>query len=184
MKKHVISYMAGYIVHQLLYVSPKLKCPLCHILLMSHPLDSLDESDSELLTLKNRDNVRNGLVFVSKSVFKITLLAEDAFQHAVAESMENKSSIPFDENMHQKIVQKTVAVLNDKLDMSTIFVEFTDTSSETKSNDEHKMYLLNTYLTRYLKMRCLSFICVLNRKQCPRPSKRNKSRKNVHFTGQ
>ena len=49
--------------------------------------------------------------------------------------MGNKSSIPFDENMLQKIVQETMAVpwkpcLNDKLDMSTIFVEFTGTSSE------------------------------------------------------
>ena len=61
---------------------------------------------------------------------KLTVLAQETFQHAVAESMGNKSSIPFDENMLQKIVQETMAVLNDKLDMSTIFVEFTGTSSE------------------------------------------------------
>ena len=158
---------------------------LCCFLLTSHPSDCLDEDESQLLQLKNRKNIRDGSVFPSKSVFQITVIAEDTFQQVVAENMKNKSSIPFDTNMYQQIVQKSLNVLNAQLDMSTIFLEITGPPSEmTKSEDEHKLYLLKAYLTRYLKMRCLSFSGVLNGRNRRSPSKRNKSRKTVHFTGE
>ena len=41
---------------------------LCCFLLTSHPSDCPDEDESQLLQLKNRKNIRDGLVFPSKSV--------------------------------------------------------------------------------------------------------------------
>ena len=76
-------------------------------------------------------------------------------------------------------------MLDSTIDISTLFVEFHGTAGEfTKLTDEHKLYLRNHYITRYIKMRCLSYIGVLNGSSRPSPSKRNKSRKIVHFTGE
>lgn len=165
LKCRILAYIAGYVVAKLL---PTLKCKFCGPELEDSINDPLDQAVARLIRLKDK----GGLKYPSKSTYSIIAACDKVFVSEIA----TKNKMPTTANILTFLSMKVLRLLN----VSELFP--TDHILEQNPGVEeiHSVKLTKMIILRFLKVRCLSYCNVINRRR-DETSSRNRNLKTTHL---
>ena len=167
LRNRILAYIGGYVVAKLL---PTLKCQSCCSALENSSEDPIDPAVARLIRLKDK----GGLKYPSKSTYKIIMMSEKVFLSEIA----NQKKIPNTPNILTYLSVKVLRLLNLDDLFPTLKVHVLEHNPAVDEIEHVK--LTKMIILRFLKVRCLSYCNVVNRKRVG-TSSRNRNLKTTHF---
>lgn len=166
-KKRILAYIAGYVVAKL---GPSITCTTCYNSLLDSEDDKLDPAIARLIQLKNR----GGLKVPSRSTYQLIEKAEEVFMANVVGKVLRSN-----DNLITCLTAKVLRLI----DVGRLFPTLRNHLLEQNPalQEVHNTGLVKAVLLRYLKVRCLSYCNVVNKKMQPVPSSRNQRLKLLHY---
>ena len=168
LKNWILVYIVGYVVAKL---SPTMKCSFCGPALEDSLDDPLNPVLARIIRLKDRGGLKNP----SRSTFQIVLRAEEVFMSEIA----NNNKMPNTQNLFTYLPMKVFRLLNVNQLFPTLKEHVLEQNSSSVE-DIHHIKLTKMIIFRYLKVRCLSYCNVINRRRNG-TSSRNRNLKSTHF---
>lgn len=176
-KRGILAYLAGYIVDQTYNVSSFVKCcDTCKVSLIANHLDALDEDELQLVKIKNRPGNNGGLIFPSKSVTRLVHIAQNVFENEIVVPVKHGTPLPKC-NLFEHLTSSAMSIIKNECMLENLFPLLNVIALPERY--DHKLNLARTIVSRYVKLRTLSYPHVFNAKN--KISKRNKLRKTVQF---
>ena len=169
-KKFCIAYTAGYIVQK---IEKLVKCGSCAPALRNNDIDPLNSYI--VINLSRREKTKNKLVtYPSHSVYQLVVNAERGFEHEV----DWQPTLPNRHNLIDYLTHKTIR----NTDVAKLFPGLGDHSLNVSPTCEemHVMSISKLVIGRYLKIRCLSYVKLVNQRHNPETSQRNELLKLLH----
>ena len=172
-KKFCIAYMSGYVVQK---IEKLVKCGDCVLASRNNENDALN--CDIVRNLSRRQNTQNKLItYPSNSVYQLILIAERIFEHEI----NWQCSLPKTVNLIHYLTMKTIRII----DVVKLFPGLNDhlLNQSPTCDENHVMSITKLVIGRYFKVRCLSYVKLINQRHNPETSKRNELLKLLHVKG-
>ena len=165
-----LSYIAGYIVSK---ISKQICCFQCVYSLTHSEKDPLRPQYMKFL--ERRQGSSPNVTFPSNSVMQLVVACDKIFEREV----ELNESLPKNKDLITCLTVKVIRMIDLRF-----FFPATENHDQDPANYEiHVMTLAKCVVKRYFRIRCLSYLKMLNQKHNPDPSIRNAILKKLQFTG-
>ena len=161
---------SGYIVSK---ISKTICCYPCVCALKHGDNDPLTQQAFQFL--KRRESSSPNLCYPSNSVVKLVVASDKVFEREV----ELNKTLPKVQNLITCLTMKVMR----RIDYASLFPT-PDTHDQNPSDYEiHAVTIAKCVVKRFFRIRCLSYLKLVNQKQSPDPSIRNEIMKKLQFQG-
>ena len=168
-----MAYLAGYVV---LKIEKRLSCSPCANALHHSDTDPLSPHIVSALKLRTR-SLGKSVTFASQSMFKVIVVADRIFEKEI----EWGNKLPNTKNLFLYLSMKVMRIIDVRNLFPSLHQHALDT---TPVNAEiHTVSLVKLLVFRFFKVRCLSYLKLLNSKNTEETSIRNSILKQIQFKG-